>query len=75
MALRNFWMTANVDGRANEITGGPRSRNGEMTIRLAQRQVGESLETVRIECQESGGVLETVVHVLGHDPIIVKTER
>ena len=31
MAVRNFWIDGSIDGRATDVTGGPRSRDGGMS--------------------------------------------
>lgn len=45
MAVRPFYMTAEIEGRNTDLSGGPRNKNGEMNIKIQQRNKGE-IETV-----------------------------
>lgn len=38
--VRNFWLEAQVDGRASTFASGPRSRDGGFTLDLYQRDKG-----------------------------------
>ncbi len=69
MALRNFWVTASIDGRKTLLEGGPRSKDGGMTIRVYQRDDGGKTEAAVVRCWEERGKLVTVVEIGG------KTER
>lgn len=40
MAVRPFYMSADIEGRNTELTGGPRSKTGEMEIKIQQRSKG-----------------------------------
>lgn len=62
MAVRNFWVEAFIDGRETVLGGGPRSRTGEMTVRIYQRDEGGIADAYRIECTERNGVLETTIY-------------
>lgn len=66
MAVRNFYVEANIDGRATILGGGPASKTGEMTVRLYQRREGEITEALMIDCEESNGVLTTKVYDKNH---------
>jgi hypothetical protein len=48
--VRNFWLSAEVDGRRCLVTGGPRGKDGGVTLRIYQRHRGEVKEALRIEC-------------------------
>lgn len=37
MAVRNFWIDANIDGRLTELSGGPRDKTGGMDVTIKQR--------------------------------------
>lgn len=41
VAVRPFYMTADIEGRRTELTGGPRSKDGTMEIKIQQRNKGE----------------------------------
>lgn len=51
MAVRNFYVVANVDGRATALTGGPARKDGGMTIDLTMRDKGSIREVFTIYCQ------------------------
>jgi hypothetical protein len=50
MSLRNFWLKASIDGRATELTGGPRAKDGKMVASIYARDKGESVKFVEVEC-------------------------
>ena len=62
MAVRNFWIDADVDGRETMLSGGPRAKTGGMTIRVKQRKNGFVSNSVSVNCFEHDGVLTTIVH-------------
>ena len=51
MAVRNFWIEVEVDGRRTKLCGGPANKQGGMTIRLYQRDNGAITQPVTINCQ------------------------
>ena len=51
--VRNFWLSADVDGRRSRVTGGPRARDGGITLRLYQRSNGEVRTALRVYCLAS----------------------
>lgn len=61
MAVRNFWVEADISGRSTMLAGGPTSKVGEMTIRLFQRDNGSIATAFRIQCTERNGRLMTQV--------------
>ena len=50
MAVRNFWVNANIDGRETGLCGGPRAKDGGMTINIMQRNNGEIIQAAMIKC-------------------------
>lgn len=55
-------MEAKIDGRQNKATGGPRSKDGTMEIKVYQRDKGKSSLSVTVECYPvSGNTIRTVV--------------
>lgn len=62
MAVRNFWVEANIDGRETELSGGPRNKEGGMVIRLYQRDEGKIEEAIKVTCKanEDGKLVATV---------------
>ena len=75
MALRNFWVTANVDGRSTDLEGGPRAKDGGMTITVLQRKNGTKKKAVVVRCWESDGELFTNVKINGEDVGTVQSRR
>lgn len=65
MAVRNFWIEANIDGRQTELKGGPMRKDGGMQIRIYQRDHGAIEKTVRIVCEANGDVLDTLIFIGG----------
>ena len=75
MAVRNFYVKANIDGRETELAGGPRNKDGGMSITLYQRDKGAITEVIRINCFEEDGQLFTYVRIDGELVGGCKTER
>jgi len=40
MAVRNWWIEADVDGRKTPLSGGPRSKDGGFQLTIYQRVKG-----------------------------------
>jgi hypothetical protein len=61
VAVRNFWVSADIDGRATELAGGPRNKNGGMTICLYMREDGcigfGGKPVVKLECRANDNLL------------------
>lgn len=49
--VRNFWMTARVDGREHELSGGPAARDGGLDVTVYQRSAGEPVEALSVTCR------------------------
>ena len=76
MAVRNFYVEANIDGRQNTLGGGPKSKEGEMSVRLYQRKEGEISEALMIDCEVHGDKLVTKIYDSNHNVIFTyETER
>ena len=50
MAVRNFWIEVEIDGRKTKLTGGPTGKSGGMRINIYQRSNGEITKPVHINC-------------------------
>lgn len=61
MAVRNFWIDGYIDGRQTVLSGGPKSKDGGMSVDIFQRDDGGIRAAVTIRCHEFGGRLVTVV--------------
>jgi hypothetical protein len=46
--VRNFYLTADIDGRASGLSGGPRSKDGGMSATILVRHEGSILRAVEI---------------------------
>ena len=56
--VRNFWIEAVIDGRESRLRGGPRAREGALSLRLYQRDGGEALLALEVFCSATAsGVL------------------
>lgn len=75
MAMRNFYLTADIDGRKTLLTGGPAAKQGEMTVTIRQRDHGESVVAFRVYCEEHDGVLTTYVYHADNKVAEFTTER
>ena len=65
MAVRNFWATVNVDGYKTEMAGGPRSKEGGLTVEVKQRDEGQKVNAVKVRCFEVDGELFSEVSIGG----------
>ena len=65
MAVRNFWATVNVDGYKTEMAGGPRSKEGGLTVEVKQRDEGQKVTAVKVRCFEVDGGLFSEVSIGG----------
>lgn len=63
MAVRNFYVEADIDGRQTTLGGGPASKTGEMTVHIHQRDDGGIVsDVVKVLCREHNGILTTEVY-------------
>lgn len=51
MALRNFWLEAEIEGRQTPLAGGPRGRDGKMCATIYVKSAGLSRRAVSVECR------------------------
>lgn len=82
MAVRNFYIDADIDGRATMLSGGPRAKDGGMDIELYQRDDGKILRIASIRCRAHGNTLITSIEAAaeniaepGSNLLCFKTER
>lgn len=57
MALRNFWVEADIDGRKTKLKGGPRNKTGGLHLKIRVRDSGTSVLGCKIICTEHDGDL------------------
>lgn len=62
MAVRNFYLSADIDGRETDLNGGPRAKDGGMCVQLYQRDEGGIEIAFRIRCIERDGMLISRVY-------------
>ena len=63
MSVRNFWMEGSIDGRESAVKGGPRNKEGGMTIYVKQREDGGIICPIKVDCSaDSEGNLTTTVY-------------
>jgi hypothetical protein len=48
--VRNFWVAGDVDGRRSTLSGGPRGRDGGLSLTLYQRMEGQIAASLRVRC-------------------------
>ena len=48
--MRNFYLKAEMSGRATPLAGGPAARSGEMTATISANVQGQSTPVVTVEC-------------------------
>lgn len=65
MAVRNFWVDVEIDGRKTRLEGGPRSRFGGFEAEINQREDGLVTTPIKIKGIELNGELITRVYVNG----------
>ena len=79
MAVRNFWIDADIDGRQTMLSGGPKSRDGGMRVNIYQRDEGGILHVISINCYVSadGKLISKIgVEADGQSTVsVVRTER
>ena len=47
--VRNFWISADIDGRKHNIRSGPVRKDGGFTLRILVRDKGNILQGLRVE--------------------------
>ncbi len=65
MAIRNFWIEANIDGYKTSPSGGPRSKDDGMNIIVYQREDGRIKKAIEISCLAFNGELQSTVYIDG----------
>ena len=75
MAVRNFWVEAEIDGRQTELKGGPVNKHGGLELNLYQRNNGGIDHPIKILCFEVDGDLFTEVYCNGELVSNISTPR
>lgn len=74
MAVRPFYINADIDGRKTPLAGGTARKNGEHHIAVYQRDQGEITIPFKIEqyTEEQDGVLKCITDVYYQGDLIKK---
>ena len=75
MAVRNFWIDVNIDGRQTFLSGGPKAKTGGMDITIYQRNEGSIKKAISIYCRADGDRLYTEVYADDKFVAEVDTDR
>lgn len=76
MAVRNFWVECNIDGRSTSLTGGPQAKDGGMVITIKQRNEGGIITAMDILCKAlDDGTLVTTVCTPNEQIEVKRTNR
>lgn len=71
--MRNFYLTAKVDGRKTLLTAGPRSKYGGFDLHIQQRDKGIITSAIKVTGYADGPDL--VLNVYAEDGNLITTIR
>lgn len=74
MAVRNWWIEGNIDGRATNISGGPRSKDGGFDITIYQRDDNGIITAARISGHAYNDKLRLTA-VINNETLVLETKR
>ena len=67
MAVRNFWIEADIEGRKTTLASGPRAKGGGFTLRIYIRNKGDISLPLKVEgIAHDDGRLELVTFLDEH---------
>lgn len=77
MAVRNFYVNGDIDGRQTWLTGGPVHKDGGMTLRITQRDQGSIVTAFSIKsiALNDGKLLTRVFDANGNTVGELMTDR
>lgn len=76
MAVRNFWIDAQIDGRSTCLTGGPQAKDGGFFMEIYMRDEGQAKVAATISGTAYGGTLRlVVVNKETDESMLIKTDR
>lgn len=60
--VRNFWVDGRIDGRDTDLSGGPQTKDGGLSINVKQRHGGAVTQALTVEgsVTQDGTLLLTV---------------
>jgi hypothetical protein len=72
MTLRNFWITAKIDGQKTKIAGGPRAKDGGFELTILMRDDGEKIHGLTVEgyASEDGRLRLVARESADADPVV-----
>ena len=74
MAIRNFWIRSDIEGRKTLLEGGPIRKTGKMGTDLFVKENGEPNKILRISCiPQEDGTLRIRVYNADHCTIFDHT--
>lgn len=62
MAVRNYYLEAEIDGRNTKLTGGPSSKEGGFHQTIFMRDEGEIVEALNIYGESDGKTLKLTIY-------------
>lgn len=76
MAIRPFYMSADIDGRSSNLSGGPKGKSGGQDITIYQRDNGSVITAFRVVSfsRVDGKTLVLTTQVLDKDGRVVAQE-
>ncbi len=60
--VRNFWISAVIDGLGSPVVGGPPQKDGGFELTIKQRHEGEIVPALTVEGREVDGELQLWVY-------------
>ena len=76
MAIRNFWIDAQIDGRSTELTGGPQRKDGGFFMEVYIREEGQAKVAATIAGTSDGKILRLVItNRKTEEQMIIETTR
>ena len=75
--VRNWWLTANIDGRKTQQVRGPAAAAGGFVLTIQQRDAGKPITVARLvgRAQPDGTLTLTLVDPLGQEHAKCVTHR
>lgn len=73
--IRNFWIDAYIDGKATNLSGGPKNKDGGIVVTISMRDNGSVKKVADITGYKEGDNLFLYVEVNGVAPVKIKTKR
>lgn len=69
MSIRPFWINCQIDGRKNNLEGGPKAKDGLMHTHFYIRNEGDIKKALTVNCFSEDGKLKIVVYDSNGNPV------